>query len=267
VLIQALIEHPVARLVVASSMSVYGEGLYLDGDGRPVEVGPRRVERMRAGCWEHELAERDGIRPAPTHEGVRLTLASVYALNKFVQERLCLLAGEAYGIPTVALRLWNCYGPRQALSNPYTGVLANFAARLLNGRRPSIFEDGQQRRDFVHVGDVVQSIRLALTVGEAAGHVFNIGSGVPRTVRDVAAALAAALGREEIEPEITGRCRLGDIRHCWPDIAKARRVLGYEPRVPLADGLAGLAEWLSRQVAEDRSDEMRRELAARRLLA
>ncbi|HYG85152.1 MAG TPA: SDR family NAD(P)-dependent oxidoreductase [Azospirillum sp.] len=267
VLMQALIERPVGRLVVASSMSVYGEGLYVDASGCPVEVGPRSIEQMRAGRWEHEVAGREGVRPAPTHEGVRPTLASVYALNKYVQERLCLLIGETYNIPTVALRFWNCYGRRQALSNPYTGVLANFAARLLNGKPPSIFEDGCQRRDFVHVDDVVQSLRLALTVDAAAGQIFNIGSGVSRTVRDAAAALAVAVGREDIQPEITGQCRVGDIRHCWPDISKARTVLGYEPRVSLEDGLAELAAWLSRQIAVDRIDEMRRELAGRGLSA
>ena len=267
VLMQALIEQPVSRVVVASSMSVYGEGLYVDAEGRPVEVAARPVDQMRAGRWEHEVAGRDGIRPASTHEGVRPTLASVYALNKYVQERLCLLIGETYNIPTVALRFWNCYGTRQALSNPYTGVLANFAARLLNGKAPSIFEDGHQRRDFVHVDDVVQSIRLAMTVDAAAGGVFNIGSGVSRTVHDAATALAVAIGREDIKPEVTGQCRVGDIRHCWPDISRARAVLGYEPRVTLEDGLAELAEWLSRQIAVDRIDEMRRELAGRGLSA
>ncbi|WP_029006875.1 NAD-dependent epimerase/dehydratase family protein [Azospirillum halopraeferens] len=267
VLMQALVEKPVGRLVVASSMSVYGEGLYVDAEGRPVEVGPRSVEQMRAGRWEHEVAGRDGVRPAPTHEDMRPTLASVYALSKYVQERLCLMIGETYGIPGVALRFWNCYGTRQALSNPYTGVLANFAARLLNGKAPLIFEDGNQRRDFVHVNDVVQSIRLALTVDRAAGGVYNIGSGVCRTVRDAAAALAVAVGRPDIEPEVTGRCRIGDIRHCYPDIDRARTVLGYEPRVSLDAGLTELSEWLSRQMAVDRIEEMRRELACRGLSA
>ncbi|HYH19146.1 MAG TPA: NAD-dependent epimerase/dehydratase family protein [Azospirillum sp.] len=267
VLMEALIARPVGRLVIASSMSIYGEGLYVDAAGRPVQVGPRTVEQMKAGRWEHEVADREGVRPAPTHEGVVPTLASVYALNKYVQERLGLLIGEAYGIPTTALRFWNCYGTRQALSNPYTGVLANFAVRLLNGKAPLIFEDGLQTRDFVHVDDVVQSIRLSLTTPNAAGQVFNVGSGVKRTVREAAAALCTAVGREDIAPEITGRCRVGDIRHCWPDITAARTVLGYEPRVTLEDGLAELSEWLGRQIAIDRIEEMNRELAGRGLSA
>lgn len=265
VLLQALIERPVERLVVASSMSVYGEGLYVDGNGHPVVVGARSVEQMRAGDWEHAVAGREGVRPAATHEGVQPGLSSVYALSKYVQERLCLMIGETYGLPTVALRLFNCYGTRQALSNPYTGVLANFATRLLHGRAPLIFEDGLQRRDFVHVDDVVQAIRLALSSAAAAGHAINVASGVTSTVRDVAAALALAVGRPEIEPEITGRCRVGDIRHCFADITLARRLLGFEPRVRLSDGLAELADWLGRQIAEDRIAEMHRELAGRGL--
>lgn len=265
VLLQALIERPVRRLIVASSMSVYGEGLYIDSKGSTVEVASRSVEQMRAGRWEHEFAGRNDVRPAPTHEGVHPTLASVYALSKYVQERLCLLIGETYGIGTVALRFFNSYGTRQALSNPYTGVLANFATRLLNGRAPLIFEDGEQRRDFVHVDDVVQAIRLSLTAEPATGRVINVASGVSRTVREAAAALAVAVGRPDIEPEVTGRCRVGDIRHCFADITLARELLGYEPRVTLEDGLAELAEWLSRQIAVDRIEEMRKELTGRGL--
>lgn len=267
VLLQALIERPVERLVVASSMSVYGEGLYVDAAGHPVEVGPRPVERIRAGLWDHAGAQAGTIRPVATHERAQPSLSSVYALAKYVQERLCLLIGEAYGMGTVALRFFNTYGTRQALSNPYTGVLANFAARLLNGRAPMIFEDGQQRRDFVHVDDVVQSIRLALGSDAARGHVLNVGSGVCRTVREVASTLATAVGRPDIEPEITRRGRVGDIRHCFADITEARRRLGYEPRVTLEDGVVELAEWLIRQNAVDRMEDMRRELVVRGLTA
>lgn len=267
VLLQALIEKPVGRLVVASSMSIYGEGLYLDDQGRPVDVGARSVEQLKAGRWEPDAPNGGALTPAATPETHRPGLASVYALNKYMQERLCLIIGEAYNIPATALRFWNAYGARQALSNPYTGVLAIFASRLLNGKAPMIFEDGLQRRDFVHVDDVVQSIRLGLTHERAPGKVFNVGSGVCRTVQDVAAALAVAVGRPEIRPEITGRCRVGDIRHCFPDISLIRETLGFEPRVELADGLAELAEWLSRQVAEDRVEQASRELACRGLSA
>jgi dTDP-L-rhamnose 4-epimerase len=188
----------------------------------------------------------------------------VYALSKFDQERLCLMIGRAYGIPTVALRFFNVYGPRQALSNPYTGVLAIFAARLLNGHPPLIFEDGLQQRDFVSVRDVVEACRLALVADAAVGRAINVGSGNAHAVLDVASLLAAVLGRT-IAPEIAGRYRTGDIRHCFADIALARQILGYEPRIALPEGLIDLAEWLAGQTAEDRVAEASAALAGRGL--
>jgi dTDP-L-rhamnose 4-epimerase len=186
-------------------------------------------------------------------------------LTKFDQERLCLMAGQAYRIPTVATRFFNVYGPRQALSNPYTGVLAIFAARLLNGRPPVIYEDGEQRRDFVSVYDVARALRLALEAPDAAGRSFNIGSGRSSSVREIAGRLAAVLDADDIEPEITGNYRTGDIRHCFADISLARTVLGYEPQITLEAGLMELAGWLSGQRAADRVTEANAELAARGL--
>ena len=177
------------------------------------------------------------------------------------------MVGRAYGIPTVALRFFNVFGTRQALSNPYTGVLAIFASRLLNDRPPLIFEDGLQQRDFVSVYDIARACRLALEVPDATGSggVFNVGSGRPRTVLEVAQKMAAVLGREYLEPEITGKYRVGDIRHCFADIRLARRVLGYEPKVDFEEGLAELAEWLEGQEAEDHVAKARAELDARGL--
>lgn len=189
----------------------------------------------------------------------------MYALSKYDQERLCLIIGRAYDIPAVALRFFNVYGTRQALSNPYTGVLAIFASRLLNGRPPSIYEDGGQRRDFVSVYDAALACRLALEVPAAEGRVFNIGSGQSNTVRDIGERMSRVLGKEEIEPEISGKYRAGDIRHCFADISLARDVLGYEPRIKLDDGLAELAEWLEGQVAHDRIPEASAALASRGL--
>jgi len=203
--------------------------------------------------------------PAATPEDKAPALASVYALSKFDQERMCLMIGRAYNIPVAALRFFNAYGPRQALSNPYTGVLAIFAARLLNDSAPRIFEDGLQQRDFVSVYDLARACRLALEMPAAAGEVFNIGSGEARTVRDIAERVAQAVGKQDIAPEITGKYRVGDIRHCFADIDKARRVLGYSPRVTLDDGLAELAAWLEGQAAVDRVAQASAELAARGL--
>ena len=205
------------------------------------------------------------LTPLPTPETKAPALSSVYALSKYDQERLCLMVGRAYGIPAVALRFFNVYGTRQALSNPYTGVLAIFASRLLNGNPPLIFEDGLQRRDFVHVTDVSRACRLALEKDEARGQVFNIGSGRQYTVREIARAMGEVLGREDVAPEITGNYRVGDIRHCFADITLARRILGYKPAMPLEQGLIELASWLEGQVACDRVAEARAELASRGL--
>jgi len=200
----------------------------------------------------------------PTPESKRLGLSSIYALTKFDQERACLVCGDAYGIPTVALRLFNTYGPRQALSNPYTGALAIFASRLLNDRPPRIFEDGLQRRDFVSVRDVSRAFAFALERDGADGLAVNVGSGQSATVLELAERLAATIGKQ-IEPEITGEGRIGDIRHCFADVSLAREALGYEPQVELADGIAEVAAWLEGQAAEDRVEAAAAELARRGL--
>jgi len=176
------------------------------------------------------------------------------------------MVGRAYGISTAALRFFNVYGPRQALSNPYTGVLAIFAARLLNGRSPMVFEDGQQRRDFVHVHDVADACRLALE-SPLDGEVFNIGSGQSRSIESVAHDLARVMGRRELKPLITGKYRAGDIRHCFADIEKSRGLLKFSPRVEFSRGLKELAEYLSDQVAEDQVEKATEELARRGLVA
>jgi dTDP-L-rhamnose 4-epimerase len=264
VLLEAIIKRPVERLVVASSMSLYGEGLYRDSAGTVVQGEERSIEQLRAADWELHDAQGERLVPVPTPESKTPSLSSIYALSKFDQERMCLMTGRAYGIPTVALRFFNVFGTRQALSNPYTGVLAIFASRLLNDHAPLIFEDGEQRRDFVSVYDIVQACRLALEVPEAAGQAFNVGSGRAVTVRDVAELVSGVLGKD-IAPEVCGKYRVGDIRHCFADISRARAVLGYEPSMTLEDGMIELSEWLQGQVADDRVAEASRELAARGL--
>jgi dTDP-L-rhamnose 4-epimerase len=195
-------------------------------------------------------------------------LNSVYALGKFAQERMCLLAGRAYGVETTALRFFNVYGPRQALSNPYTGVLAIFASRLLNARPPLVFEDGRQRRDFVHVRDVARACRLALETGNGTGQAINVGSGHSISIAEVAQKLIEALGlRHKIRPHITGHFRAGDIRHCFADVRRARQVLGFEAKVPFDEGLRELVEWLSEEPAIDLTSVALNELASRGLVA
>ena len=267
VLMEALIARPVESLVVASSMSVYGEGSYRNRYGDAAHPSPRPADQLKRHEWE--VLDVDGVplSPVPTTEREPAEAASVYALSKFDQERLGLILGAAYGIPTVALRFFNAYGPRQALSNPYTGVLAIFASRLLSGRPPVIFEDGEQRRDFVSVHDVADACRLASAkAADCPGAVLNVGSGRGVTVNEIAAALAGVLGREDLAPEVSHRYRVGDVRHCFADVSAARRTLGYEPKVAFADGLRELADWLRDQTAEDRVDQARGQLERRGLV-
>ena len=266
VLFQQLIEKPVRKVVTASSMSVYGEGLYQDIDGGFYEEVVRTGRRMDGG-WDPADKLGRPLSPVPTPETKRLALASIYALGKYVQERMTLTVGRAYGMACSALRLWNAYGPGQALSNPYTGVLAIFSSRIANGQKPLVFEDGEQRRDFIHVADVAQAFVLALEKPEADGEVFNIGSGEQMSVNEVAKAVACAMGRGEVEPEVTGKMRVGDIRHCVPDITKAKTMLGYMPKRDFGQGLTELAEWVARQESKDRVGDAQRELEARGLVA
>jgi dTDP-L-rhamnose 4-epimerase len=266
VLLQALSKRPVERLVVASSMSIYGEGLYQSSDHSVIACEERPIEQLRRGDWELRDAAGRPLDPVPTPETKQPSLSSIYALNKYAQERMCLITGKAYGIPTVALRFFNAFGPRQALSNPYTGVLAIFAARLLNGRPPLVFEDGRQRRDFIHVHDVARACRMALEVDHAQ-NVFNVGSGQSRTILSVAQDLAEVMGRADIGPELTQKYRAGDIRHCFADIGKSRDLLGFEPRVAFKDGLQELAEYLSDQIADDQAERATKELQQRGLVA
>ncbi len=263
VLFEVLAQRPVQRVVVASSMSIYGEGLYRTEHGRPVQD----AERQSGARWDPVAEDGSALQPVATPEWKRPSLASVYALTKYAQERLTLMLAAAYGMEGVALRLFNVYGPGQALSNPYTGVLAIFAARLLNGQPPLVFEDGQQRRDFVNVRDVARAFRLALESPQAAGGVFNIGSGREVTILQIAEALARAMGRQHVVPEVTGKTRVGDIRHCFADITLAREQLGFVPEHELETSLPELVEWARRQRAVDRVMEARRELESRGLVA
>jgi dTDP-L-rhamnose 4-epimerase len=259
VLLDALAKHLVRKLVVASSMSIYGEGAY-----EPVAARERTREQLERREWEPRGPEGEELRAVPTPETKEPALASVYAVTKYDQELLCLLFGGAYGVPTVALRLFNVYGPRQALSNPYTGVLAIFASRLLNDRPPVVYEDGEQRRDFVQVGDVARAFRLALERDGADGRTVNVGSGRATSILEIADTLARLLGKE-LEPELPGTFRAGDIRHCFADVSLARELLGFEAQVALEDGLAELSGWLETQPATDHFDRAAAELAERGL--
>jgi dTDP-L-rhamnose 4-epimerase len=267
ILFEKLIDDPVRRVVTASSMSIYGEGLYVDADGNVVQEARRQGRTSDEQSWDPVDAQGRPLTPIATPEWKRPDLASIYALNKYVQERTTLIMSDAYGIEGVCLRLFNVYGPGQALSNPYTGVLAIFASRLLNGQQPMIFEDGEQRRDFVHVGDVARAFAMALELPQAAGQTFNIGSGRDRSVTQVAQALARAMGKNDIAPQIVGKSRIGDIRHCFCDGTRAAEILGFRAEKDFQEGLAELAQWVAVQTADDRVEEARAELEARGLVA
>jgi dTDP-L-rhamnose 4-epimerase len=267
VLFEKLIDSPVRRVVTASSMSIYGEGLYRDADGNLVHEAKRQVRTSEDQSWDPLDAQGRPLTPVATPETKRPDLASIYALNKYVQERTTFIMTEAYGMEGVCLRLFNVYGPGQALSNPYTGVLAIFASRLLNGQQPMIFEDGEQRRDFVYVGDVARAFADALELPQAKGQVFNIGSGHDRSVTEVAQELAKAMGKNDIRPGIVGKSRIGDIRHCFCDGSKAAETLNSRATKDFQEGLAELAEWVAVQTADDRVEQARAELEARGLVA
>jgi dTDP-L-rhamnose 4-epimerase len=240
-------------------MSIYGEGAY-----EPVPPQERTREQLERRDWEPRGSDGEELTPVPTPETKEPALASVYALTKFDQERLCLLYGASYEVPTVALRLFNVYGPRQALANPYTGVLAIFASRLLNDKAPIVYEDGRQRRDFVHVADAARAFRLALEHNGADGRAVNIASGRSASILEIADALALVLGKD-IAPELPGIYRAGDIRHCFADVTLARELLGFEPEGDRDEALAELAQWLETQPATDRFDRAAAELAERGL--
>jgi dTDP-L-rhamnose 4-epimerase len=266
-LLQTLVDRGITldRLVVASSMSIYGEGRYTRPDGRQPKIAQRGVEQLRRAEWELRDADGTALAPCPTDEDKPLDPTSIYALTKADQERMVLQIGTAYGIPSVALRFFNIYGPRQALSNPYTGVMAIFSSRLLNGNAPLIFEDGEQTRDFVSVHDIVHGLLLASESEAAVGQALNLGSGRAISVRQVADTLADVLNTD-IEPEITGRYRVGDIRHCFADIRRAREVMDYEPRISMEEGMRELVNWLQEQERpEDQVEHHAADLAARGL--
>jgi dTDP-L-rhamnose 4-epimerase len=266
VLLEGVLERrdQIRKLVVASSMSLYGEGAYRAPDGRTVAPPLRREADLAARRFELSTEAGEPLTPIGTPEDKPLQPTSIYAVTKRDHEEMFLTVGAAYGIPVVALRYFNVYGTRQALSNPYTGAVAIFSSRLLNRNPPLIYEDGLQTRDFVHVSDIVQANLLALDAAATEGRVYNVGTGRATSVLQVAATLGELLDFAE-GPEVTQQYRAGDIRHCVADISRIQAELGYQPRVALADGMRELLGWLRTQRAEDSVDAAARELAARGL--
>lgn len=269
VLLEEMIKRPkqFKKLIVASSMSIYGEGAYrCNACNETVYPFLRPNEQLAAHDWEFKCETCGGeLQTIGTPEVKPLFPTSVYAVSKQDQEQYCLAVGRAYKIPTVAFRYFNVYGTRQALSNPYTGVCAIFSSRLMNDQAPTIFEDGEQSRDFVNVKDIVQANLLAMDTDGGDYQAFNIGTGRATSIKRISELLAEGLGKD-IAPIIVGKYREGDIRHCVADISKAKKMLGYEPKVTLEDGLAELLNWLAEQEAEDKVESATAELAERSLV-
>ncbi|MDG5815370.1 GDP-mannose 4,6-dehydratase [Chitinispirillales bacterium ANBcel5] len=263
-LLECLVGRNIEKLVVASSMSVYGEGLYESTNGGCSENVERCSEQLKNAQWDPVDNTGCILKALPTPETKKPSLTSLYALSKYDQERMCLMLGRAYSIPVVALRFFNVYGSRQALSNPYTGVMAIFASRLLNSKSPVIFEDGNQSRDFVSVKDVASACSLVLK-SDIKDKVLNIGTGKRITINEVAQMLMDVLGKNDVEPHISAKFRAGDIRHCFSDISLAKNVLGYRPKVDIKQGIIEMSEWLEGQIAIDNIEKANAELVERGL--
>ena len=241
----------IEKLVVASSNTIYGEGRYrCSAEGADVLAGMRSVEQLKARDWEPKCPRCGApLEPLPTDETKPLQPASIYAIGKRDHEEMALVWGRAYGVATTALRFFSVYGRGQALSNPYTGAVAIFASRMLNGRQPIVFEDGQQMRDMVHVSDVVAALVAALDPGHGDGASINIGTGVPTTVTQIAEALSRHLDID-VGVDYQNTFRAGDVRHCFADVALARELLDFAPKMGFDEGIGDLSGWLVDQVTD-----------------
>ncbi len=254
-------KHSCGKLIVSASMSSYGEGLYRCAEDGLVRPPLRSEKQMEAGDWELHCPICDRhVQPVLIDETAEQRCNSTYAVTKRDQEDLVMVFGRAYGLPTVALRYFNVYGPRQSLSNPYTGVAAIFMSRIKNDQPPVVYEDGLQTRDFVSVHDIVRANLLAMDKKEADGEVFNVGGGDSISIRDIARQLAELYGKA-VQPRVTQQFRKGDVRHCVADIAKIRQRLGYRPQVRFVDGMRELIQWSRDAKAIDRFQEASEELA------
>jgi dTDP-L-rhamnose 4-epimerase len=273
VLLEALVEFGgIKRIVTAGSMSCYGEGRYRwTGPGGATRTGKGRIrteDELAEKRWDAVLPAHanslDGFGPIGTDESTPFVCTSVYAETKRVQEELTRLVGSQQGISWAVTRFFNVYGPRQSVSNPYTGVAAIFSSQIRSGRAPTIYEDGEQSRDFIEVSDIARAIVLLLDREDAVG-VYNVGTGRRTSIRRLAEGLLDVYGRRDLGVEIRGSYRVGDVRHCFADVEKLSG-LGWTAEVSLEDGLARLAEWVESTSVEDRTDRAHRELVERGLV-
>ena len=240
-------EHNVQKLIIASSNTVYGEGKYKCENCGVIYPLFRSEKQLINSNWELKCPHCGlEVKPLATDENTPFNSSSIYALSKQSQEQMGLLIGKTYGINTTVLRFFLVYGTRQALSNPYTGVCSIFSNRLLNGKPPIVFEDGLQSRDFVHVNDVCQALVLAMENEAANGEIFNVGTGQPITIKEVAETISEKIN-PDLRPEFNQQYRIGDIRHCVADISKINKKLGYKPNIKFKDGINDLINWIKNQ--------------------
>ena len=255
----------VEKVLVASSMSNYGEGRYVCDIHGKIAPQPRSEEQMKSGQWEILCPEcQKPAAPVPTDEEKELNCTSVYAQSKKDQEVYSLMLGNAYKIPTIACRYFNCYGPRQSLNNPYTGAAAIFCSAVKNNKPPLIYEDGHQKRDFVHVKDLVRGKLLLLDSPDVGNGVYNIGRGEPASVLEVAQTLIEIFVKD-FEPNVIGKFRNGDIRHCYADTSKLAAV-GYRPQISLKEGLKNLVEWSDKQESVSNVEDVHKVLVQKGLV-
>ncbi|MCG6191224.1 NAD-dependent epimerase/dehydratase family protein [Maribellus maritimus] len=240
-------QHSIKKIIVASSRAIYGEGKYeceKHGIVYPLE---RKTENMQKGDFECKCPICNGaIRLLPTSEDSKIHPSSVYGITKQNQEQMALMVGKSLGIPVVAFRYQNVYGPGQSLSNPYTGILSIFSTQIRNGNDINIFEDGKESRDFVYIDDVVNATILGLESDEANYEIFNVGADKPIDVVTVAETLRKNYN-SNVPFNITGNFRLGDIRHNYADLSKIRKALNYKPQYSFEKGIKKFCNWVLKQ--------------------
>ena len=237
-------KHNIEKLIVAASQTSYGEGRYTCAEHGTQHPGLRPENQLKRANWEHKCPRcNQDMHPAPVPENTERLCHTIYAQTKTHQEDMVLNIGRAYKIPSVALRYFNIFGPRQSLSNPYTGVTAIFMSRLKNNTRPVIYEDGKQSRDFISVHDIVRANILAMEKSEGDYQAFNVGSGIGTSIEHIALTLSNILGTEHLAPHIPGTYRQGDTRHSIADISRIKKTLGFKPSVSFQHGMEELVEW------------------------
>ncbi len=257
----------VQKVVVASSRAIYGEGKYLSAELGAVYPPHREATDMDRGMFEVTYPDAAApLQVVATDEDSKIHPSSVYGITKQNQEQMVMLVCKSIGIAGVAFRYQNVYGPGQSLSNPYTGILSIFSTLIKNKKPINIFEDGKESRDFVFIDDVIKATILGIEKDEANDEVFNVGSGVPVSVVEVARSLVKNYGIE-VELQVTGNYRLGDIRHNYADISKIQRLLGFKPSVSFNEGVKKFTDWVNQQsIHESRYDESVKEMKEKGLM-